>query len=81
MEDPEQDRCPDAKHLAILDARDYDVEYYARLLRATYAARLARAFAAEDFEMVFADPDQLSLFETALGAIRPVLRLLPSPAW
>ena len=43
-------------------ARDYDVEHYARLLRDTFAARLARAFTPEDFEAVFADPDQMSLF-------------------
>jgi DNA polymerase elongation subunit (family B) len=55
------------------DVRDYDVDYYVRLLRTTYAERLARAFTPEDFEEVFADPDQYSLFAPAVEGIRPVL--------
>jgi DNA polymerase elongation subunit (family B) len=58
------------------DPYDYDVGYYLRLLRETFAARLARAFRAEDFSIVFADPDQPSLFVTDLGTIRPMLRFL-----
>jgi DNA polymerase elongation subunit (family B) len=61
------------------DARAYDVEHYVRLLRATYAERLARAFTAEDFGVVFADPDQLPLFAPSVHAIRPVLRRHASP--
>jgi len=59
------------------DARDYDVDYYVRLLRTTYAERLARAFTPEDFGQVFADPDQLSLFAPPMESIRPVLTMLP----
>jgi DNA polymerase elongation subunit (family B) len=59
------------------DLRGYDVSYYVRLLRDTYAARLARAFRPEDFDTVFADADQLSLFTPSLEAIRPVLTMLP----
>jgi DNA polymerase elongation subunit (family B) len=59
-----------------LDPRDYDVEYYLRLLRETFAARLARAFRPEDFSIVFADPEQPSLFVTDLETIHPLLRLL-----
>jgi DNA polymerase I len=55
------------------DRRDYDVDHYARLLRGTYAVRLARALAPEDFEAVFADPDQMSLFSPAVEEIRTVL--------
>lgn len=55
------------------DPRDYDVEYYVRLLRASYAQRLARAFTAADFETVFADPDQLSIFTPSLESIRSIL--------
>jgi hypothetical protein len=44
------------------ERRDYDVEHYVRLLRDSYASRLARAFTAQDFEAVFADPEQPSLF-------------------
>jgi DNA polymerase I len=70
-EAPSSDDLPDA------DPRDYDIEYYVRLLRTTYAERLARAFSPEDFATVFADPDQLSLFATPLESIRPVLTIIP----
>ncbi|HEX6964796.1 MAG TPA: DNA polymerase domain-containing protein [Gemmatimonadaceae bacterium] len=64
------------------DPHDYDVEYYARLLRATYAQRLARAFRPEDFATVFADPDQFSLFGAAIEKIRTVLtRQSAGRAW
>ncbi|MDB4913612.1 MAG: polymerase region [Gemmatimonadetes bacterium] len=59
-------------------ARDYDVRYYVRLLRETYAERLARAFTPEDFAAVFADPDQYSLFAPPLGQIRTTLTTLLS---
>ena len=55
------------------DRRDYDVEHYVRLLRDTYAARLARAFRMEDFDDVFADADQHLLFASSIGSIQPVL--------
>jgi DNA polymerase elongation subunit (family B) len=59
------------------DPRDYDVEYYVRLLRTTYAERLARAFTPEDFGMVFADPHQFSLFAAAVDSVCPVLTMSP----
>ncbi|HEU6450519.1 MAG TPA: ribonuclease H-like domain-containing protein [Gemmatimonadaceae bacterium] len=55
------------------DPRDYDVEYYVRLLRASYAQQLARAFTPADFESVFADPDQLSIFSPSMESIRSIL--------
>lgn len=55
------------------DPRDYDVEHYARVLRDTYAARLARALTPGDFAAVFADPEQLPLFPPATVGMRPVL--------
>ena len=61
------------------DARDYDVTHYARLLRDTFVARLARAFAPSDFAIVFADPDQLSLFDRSVSSIRSVLTTLRQP--
>ena len=70
-EAPASDDVPDA------DPRDYDIEYYVRVLRTTYAERLARALSPEDFATVFADPDQLSLFATPLESIRPVLTIIP----
>lgn len=59
------------------DRRDYDVEYYVRLLLESYAERLARAFTPEDFSVVFADPDQLTLFSPSVESIRPVLDEIP----
>ncbi len=52
---------------------DYDVEYYVRLLRTSFAARLERAFTPEDFETLFADPMQESLFVARIADIKPVL--------
>jgi hypothetical protein len=63
------------------DVRDYDVDHYARLLRETYAARLVRAFRIVDFEALFADPDQLSLFTPSLSAIRTILSRRSGDAW
>ena len=56
------------------DVRNYDVEHYLRVLKDTYSARLARAFAPADFAALFADPDQASLFPPAYDEIRSVLR-------
>jgi len=75
--------APSSDDAADADPRDYDIEYYIRLLRASYAERLARAFTPEDFATVFADPDQLSLFAAPLEAITPVLTILdgqPEPS-
>lgn len=54
------------------DPRDYDRAYYIALLRRTFATRLDRAFTPDDFAVVFADPQQLPLFPTALEAIHPI---------
>jgi DNA polymerase, archaea type len=63
------------------DPRDYDASHYARVLRANFASRLARALTDHDWEVVFADPEQLSLFAAPLDTIRTVLREgTPSPA-
>jgi DNA polymerase elongation subunit (family B) len=59
------------------DPRDYDIDFYSRVLRDTFAERLARALTPEDFEAVFADPAQPSLFEASLATMRPLLTLLP----
>jgi DNA polymerase elongation subunit (family B) len=53
--------------------RDYDGDHYARQLRQTFASRLACAFAPADYETVFADPNQMSLFIPAIATIRTVL--------
>ena len=57
------------------DRRDYDIEHYTRVLRDSFAVRLARAFTHEDFAAVFADPDQPSLFQPPIAAIHSILTL------
>jgi DNA polymerase I len=59
------------------DRRDYDIEHYIRVLRDSFAVRLARAFTHEDFAAVFADPDQPSLFQPPIAAINSILTALP----
>jgi DNA polymerase, archaea type len=66
-------RDDEAPGRGITDPRDYDVEHYARVLRDTFAARLARALTTADFAEVFADADQLSLFAPSTAAMRPLL--------
>jgi DNA polymerase elongation subunit (family B) len=60
------------------DARNYDVEYYVRVLRETFAARLSRALSPDDFAVLFADPEQPTLFPTPLSRIHPVLTVMSS---
>lgn len=56
-----------------LDPRDYDVDHYIRILRDTFASRLARAFTPDDFAALFEDPSQLSLFVRPVSEIRAIL--------
>jgi len=64
---------------AATDPRDYDVNFYLRVLRETFAARLARGLAAEDFLAICANPEQPSLFERSLEQARPTLTVLADP--
>jgi DNA polymerase elongation subunit (family B) len=61
------------------DPRDYDATHYIRLLRETFAARLARAFTADDFATLFDNPMQPSLFAVPIEAIHPVLTSRMAP--
>jgi DNA polymerase I len=65
--------------LPAADPRDYDGEYYVRQLRETFAARMARAFTADDFATLFDDPSQPSLFAAPPETVRPVLTKLMDP--
>lgn len=62
-----------AHHIEIAQRRDYDVEYYVRLLTTSYAARLKKAFSPADFEQLFRTETQLSLFDmdTPIEEIQP----------
>ncbi|MBB4637786.1 ribonuclease H-like domain-containing protein [Longimicrobium terrae] len=64
----------------VSDPRDYDVDHYSRLLRDTFAVRLARALTAADFAEVFAAADQLSLFAPSTASMHTVLDSRPVPA-
>jgi DNA polymerase, archaea type len=66
----EDEGVPATQAASRVDPRDYDVEFYVRLLSLTFAARLVRAFTPEDYRVVFADPEQPSLFQTELAQIK-----------
>lgn len=52
------------------DRRDYDVEHYLNVLVTSYAARLRKAFAPEDFEQLFR-VEQAGLFDQPVESIEP----------
>jgi DNA polymerase I len=54
------------------DHRDYDVEHYLRVLVTSYASRLRKAYAAEDFEQLFRVDEQLGLFDRPIEQIQPI---------
>ncbi|HLZ61574.1 MAG TPA: DNA polymerase domain-containing protein [Ktedonosporobacter sp.] len=56
---------------AIRDQRDYDVDHYLQVLVTSYAARLRKAFAPEDFEQLFR-LDQPGLFDLPIEGIQPI---------
>src|SRR6202035_4248512 len=51
--------------------RDYDVEHYLQVLVTSYAARLRKAFAPEDFEQLFRLDGQSGLFDRPIESITP----------
>jgi len=61
------------------DPRDYDATHYIRLLRETFAARLARAFTPDDFATLFDNPIQPSLFASPIETIHPTLTARMAP--
>jgi DNA polymerase elongation subunit (family B) len=54
------------------DRRDYDVDWYVRVLVASYAGRLTKAFAAEDFAQLFRVDGQRGLFDRGVGEMEVV---------
>ncbi|HEU5226814.1 MAG TPA: DNA polymerase domain-containing protein, partial [Ktedonobacteraceae bacterium] len=56
---------------AIADRRDYDVEHYLQVLVTSYAARLRKAFTADDFEQLFRLDIQPGLFDRPIESIQP----------
>jgi len=55
----------------IANRRDYDVEHYLQVLVTSYAGRLRKAFAADDFEQLFRLDGQEGLFDRPVEDIEP----------
>ena len=60
------------------DCRDYDVSYYVQLLASSYAGRLRKAFAPEDWGQIFRLEGQTSLFDRPIESIQPQWIRCPS---
>ncbi|MGE3913130.1 MAG: DNA polymerase domain-containing protein [Chloroflexota bacterium] len=58
-------------------AQDDDAEYYVRRLKEVYCQRFSRAVTREDFEALFGE--NLSLWETSLADIRPIINRERTP--
>ena len=56
---------------ATADRRDYDAEHYVGVLVSSYASRLRKAFAPQDFERIFALEEQLGHFDRPLASLSP----------
>ncbi|MCP3065146.1 ribonuclease H-like domain-containing protein [Myxococcus sp. K38C18041901] len=79
LPEPEMDDVEEVSAQGAEDPRDYDVEYYVRLLKDTFAARLERGLTPLDFSTVFDDPGQPSLFTPSLADSRPILTVVQAP--
>ena len=62
----------DAGDPGLADRRDYDVEHYVNVLVSSYASRLRKAFAPEDFVRVFQREEQLGFFDRPVASIEPL---------
>ena len=56
----------------VQNRHDYDVDHYLRVLVTSYASRLRKAYAAEDFEQLFRIDEQLGLFDRSIEDIQPI---------
>ena len=56
----------------VQNRHDYDVDHYLRVLVTSYASRLRKAYAAEDFEQLFRIDKQLGLFDRSIEDIQPI---------
>ncbi len=56
----------------VKNRRNYDVEHYLRVLVTSYASRLHKAYATEDFEQLFRIDEQLGLFDRPIEGIQPI---------
>jgi DNA polymerase elongation subunit (family B) len=60
-------------------APDYDVDHYLRTLLVSYASRLRKAFAPEDFERIFRMEEQMGLFDRPVSSVVPLWIRCPEP--
>jgi DNA polymerase I len=60
-----------AHHDDIANRRDYDMEHYMRALFTSYATRLRKAYAPDDFERLFRTDEQPGLFDQPIEQIQP----------
>ncbi|MCC7019877.1 MAG: ribonuclease H-like domain-containing protein [Ardenticatenales bacterium] len=67
--DERRDNRPNSRHD---DRRDYDVDHYVRTLVTSYAGRLRKAFAPEDFAQLFRTDRQGGLFDRPVEQIAPL---------
>lgn len=58
--------------LDVKSRRDYDVEHYLRVLVTSYASRLRKAYAGDDFEQLFRVDEQPGLFDRPVEHIQPL---------
>ncbi|UCH26977.1 MAG: ribonuclease H-like domain-containing protein [Trueperaceae bacterium] len=58
------------------EALPYDASHYAKVLKSSYAERLAKAFERADFERLFRTNEQAGLFDKPIEAIRSHLVVL-----
>ncbi len=56
----------------VKNRRDYDLDHYRRVLVTSYASRLRKAYATEDFEQLFRIDEQLGLFDRPIEHIHPL---------
>jgi DNA polymerase, archaea type len=62
----------EASHAKTLAQHDYDVGHYLQVLLTSYAGRLRKAFAPEDFDQLFRTDTQLGLFDRPVETIEPL---------
>jgi DNA polymerase I len=67
----QQANTPSSRRETIADRRDYDVDHYLQVLVTSYAARLRKAFAPDDFEQLFRPDGQTGLFDRPIEHIQP----------
>ena len=53
------------------DRRDYNVDHYLHVLVTSYAGRLRKAFAPDDFAQLFRNDLQLGMFDQPIDGIQP----------